>query len=84
MEEERITHYEKKLELISILANLSYAIGISHHYLYAIYATHLEHIKSECSGEVSNMYFLLGCDYAEQGFPIKAIACFNLCSEIRL
>lgn len=29
------------------------------------------------------MYFLLGCDYAEQGFPIKAIACFNLCSRLR-
>ena len=45
--EEKIVHLEKKLELISILANLSYAVGISHHFLYSLYASHLEHIRKQ-------------------------------------
>jgi hypothetical protein len=35
---------EKKLELISILANLSYAIGMDYNYLYVIYADHICHM----------------------------------------
>ena len=26
---------------------------------------------------------MLGCDYAEQGYPIKALACFNQCAKMR-
>ena len=36
-----IIFMEKKLELISILANLSYAVGLNYNYLYIVYAHHV-------------------------------------------
>lgn len=81
--DEIYTYLERKIELISILANLSYAVGIDHTYLYVMYADHISCITGPESNEMSNVYFLLGCDYADQGFPIKALACFNQCSIIR-
>ena len=48
-----------------------------------MYADHVSHITGPESNDMSNVYFLLGCDYADQGFPIKALACFNQAAMIR-
>ena len=35
---------EKKLELIALLANLCYTVGLEYNSLYMVYAQHISHI----------------------------------------
>lgn len=70
--------------MISILANLSYAVGLDHNYMYVLYAEHIAHMTRPDSIEMSNVYFFMGCNYAEQGFPNKALACFHQSAKIRV
>jgi hypothetical protein len=65
-----------KLNLISGIANLSYVIGLNATEYYVLYTNYIISCFGEDSFEASNCYFLMGCFFAEEGFFLKAIACF--------
>jgi hypothetical protein len=52
--------------------------------MYVLYAEHIAHMTRPDSIEMSNVYFFMGCNYAEQGFPNKALACFHQSAKIRV
>lgn len=66
-------HLQKKLNLISCIANLSFAIGIECISYYVLYTKIILIFFGEDSYEASNCYFLVGCYYAEEGYFKKAI-----------
>ena len=74
---------QKKLNLISCIGNLCYAIGIDCIYYYVLYTKIVMIFFGPDSYEASNCYFLIGCYYAEEGYFKKAIECFKKSANIR-
>jgi tetratricopeptide (TPR) repeat protein len=74
---------QKKLNLVSCIGNLCYAIGISCIQYYVLYTKIIITFFGADSFEASNCYFLIGCYYAEEGYFRKAIKCFEKAALIR-
>lgn len=74
---------QKKLNLISCIGNLSYAIGVECISYYVLYTKIIMTFFGPDSHEASNCYFLIGCYYAEEGYFKKAIECFKKSANIR-
>jgi tetratricopeptide (TPR) repeat protein len=74
---------QMKLNLVSTIANLCYSIGLNANDYYILYTQYVIACFGEESFEASNCYFLLGCFFAEEGFFMKAVACFEKAAKIR-
>ena len=74
---------QMKLNLISGIANLCYAIGMNATDYYVLYTKYIIACFGEESFEASNCYFLIGCYFAEEGWFNKAISCFEKSAKIR-
>lgn len=74
---------QKRLNLISCIGNLCYAIGVSCISFYVLYTKIIITFFGPDSYEASNCYFLIGCYYAEEGYFRKAIECFKKSANIR-
>lgn len=74
---------QKKLNLISCIGNLCYAIGINCISYYVLYTKIIITFFGPDSYEASNCYFLIGCYYAEEGYFRKAVECFKKSAKIR-
>lgn len=68
--------FQRKMNLLSTIANLCYALEMDCIKYYVLYTKHIEKAFGKQSFESSNCYFLIGCYFAEEGFFKKAIACF--------
>jgi hypothetical protein len=83
VKEKYYEYLQKKLNLISCIGNLSYAIGIECISFYVLYTKVIMTFFGGDSYEASNCYFLIGCYFAEEGYFRKAIECFKKSANIR-
>ncbi len=83
VKEKYYEHMQKKLNLISCIGNLSYAIGMDCISYYVLYTKIIMTFFGADSYEASNCYFLVGCYFAEEGYFRKAIECFKKSANIR-
>lgn len=74
---------EKKLTLISAVANLYHQLRQNCIQYYQIYTAHVELVFGSDSYEASNAYFCIGNYYREINQVTKAIACFVKAANIR-
>ena len=65
-------YIQRKLNLISCIGNLCYAIGMDCVAYYILYTKIVISFFGADSYEGSNCYFLIGCYYAEEGYFVKA------------
>ncbi len=74
---------EKKLALVSAVANIYHALQENCIRFYQIYTNHIELVFGSESLELSNVYFCVGNYYREINEVTKAVACFVKAASIR-
>lgn len=81
-----MNHISKQCNLISLTANLFYAIGDQKNCenAYVFYVKIVESLNGPNDLETANAYFLIGVFYLQHKYFLKSLACFKRCISTRI